>query len=89
MAERPTEDKAVESDEVMKRGLGTDLAVHVAQGVAGGATTALLTHLLHQPSEPTVEAPSVETPTVEAPEPVEAAAPAPAEAPPAPASEES
>ena len=48
--ERPIEDKALQSDDVAQRGLGSDIAVHVAQGVAsgavGGAAGAYVTHLL-------------------------------------------
>lgn len=64
MAETPIEDKAVQADEVAYRGLGSDIAVHVAQGVAsgavGGAAGAYVTHLLRPPKN---VAPSPPTPT--------------------------
>jgi hypothetical protein len=49
MAERPIEHNVPDGD--VERGLGTDLAVHVAQGVAGAATAPVVSHLLPRPKD--------------------------------------
>ena len=67
MAERPIEDTAVDDGELARRGLGTDLAVHVAQGVATGAAGAVATHYLRRPEAAAPPAPAPEDPPPAAP----------------------